>query len=166
MEADDETKKQMEEQKRIIELADQKKNKLLELVTMGAITTANFKSMTATCDKEAEEAQQTLTELEEQLFSKEEYRKHISEVKARLEAAVEAARTGMITNEFVAQYIDKIFVTIEEPDLAKLEIKIFTGKSTEKWLQKLKARSKGRTGVTSKKMIESYENSVKTNTNG
>ena len=166
MEADDETKKQMEEQKRIIELADQKKNKLLELVTMGAITAANFKSMTATCDKEAEEAQQALAELEEQLFSKEEYRKHISEVKARLEAAVEAARTGMITNEFVAQYIDKIFVTIEEPDLAKLEIKIFTGKSTEKWLQKLKARSKGRTGVTSKKMIESYENSVKTNTNG
>ena len=113
MEADDETKKQMEEQKRIIELADQKKNKLLELVTMGAITAANFKSMTATCDKEAEEAQQALAELEEQLFSKEEYRKHISEVKARLEAAVEAARTGMITNEFVAQYIDKIFVTIE-----------------------------------------------------
>ena len=166
MEADDETKKQMEEQKRIIELADQKKNKLLELVTMGAITAANFKSMTATCDKEAEEAQQALAELEEQLFSKEEYRKHISEVKARLESAVEAARTGMITNEFVAQYIDKIFVTIEEPDLAKLEIKIFTGKSTEKWLQKLKARSKGRTGVTSKKMVESYENSVKTNTNG
>ena len=166
MEADDETKKQMEEQKRIIELADQKKNKLLELVTMGAITAANFKSMTATCDKEAEEAQQALAELEEQLFSKEEYRKHISEVKARLEAAVEAARTGMITNEFVAQYIDKIFVTIEEPDLAKLEIKIFTGKSTEKWLQKLERRSKGRTGVMSKKMVESYENSVKNTTNG
>ena len=166
MEADDETKKQMEEQKRIIELADQKKNKLLELVTMGAITVANFKSMTATCDKEAEEAQQALAELEEQLFSKEEYRKHISEVKARLEAAVEAARTGMITNEFVAQYIDKIFVTIEEPDLAKLEIKIFTGKSTEKWLQKLERRSKGRTGVMSKKMVESYENSVKNTTNG
>lgn len=162
MEADDETAGQMEEQKRIIALADQKKNKLLELVTTGVITTANFKSMTASCDREAEEAQKTLTELEEQLFTKEEYRKHIGEVKARLDAAVRDASTGMITNEFVAQYIDKIIVTSDGNDTAKLEIKIFTGKNTEKWLKKLSERHRGRTGVMSKKMIESYENSIKT----
>ncbi len=162
MEADNETAGQMEEQKRIIALADQKKNKLLELVTMGAITTANFKSMTAACDREAEDAQKALTELEEQLFTKEEYRKHIGEVKARLDAAVRDASTGMITNEFVAQYIDKIIVTSEGNDTAKLEIKIFTGKNTEKWLNNLGAKSRSRTGVTSKKMIESYENSIKT----
>lgn len=161
MEADDETAGQMEEQKRIIALADQKKNKLLELVTTGAITTANFKSMTASCDREAEDAQKTLTELEEQLFTKEEYRKHIGEVKARLDAAVRDASTGMITNEFVAQYIDKIIVTSDGNDTAKLEIKIFTGKNTEKWLKKLSERHRGRTGVMSKKMIESYENSIK-----
>ena len=161
MEADDETTKQIEEQKRIIELADQKKNKLLELVTTGAITTANFKSMTASCDRETEEAQKTLTELEEQLFTKEEYRKHIGEVKARLDAAIRDASTGMITNEFVAQYIDKIIVTSDGNDTAKLEIKIFTGKNTEKWLKKLSERHRGRTGVMSKKMIESYENSIK-----
>ena len=162
MEADNETAGQMEEQKRIIALADQKKNKLLELVTMGAITTANFKSMTAACDREAEDAQKALTELEEQMFTKEEYRKHIGEVKARLDAAVRDASTGMITNEFVAQYIDKIIVTSEGNDTAKLEIKIFTGKNTEKWLNKLGTKSRSRTGVTSKKMIESYENSIKT----
>ena len=161
MEADDETAGQIEEQKRIIALADQKKNKLLELVTTGVITTANFKSMTASCDREAEEAQKTLTELEEQLFTKEEYRKHIGEVKARLDAAVRDASTGMITNEFVAQYIDKIIVTSDGNDTAKLEIKIFTGKNTEKWLKKLGERHRGRAGVMSKKMIESYENSIK-----
>lgn len=161
MEADDETAGQMEEQKRIIALADQKKNKLLELVTTGAITTTNFKSMTASCDRETEEAQKKLTELEEQLFTKEEYRKHIGEVKARLDAAVRDASTGMITNEFVAQYIDKIIVTSDGNDTAKLEIKIFTGKNTEKWLKKLSERHRGRTGVMSKKMIESYENSIK-----
>lgn len=161
MEADDETAGQMEEQKRIIALADQKKNKLLELVTTGVITTANFKSMTASCDREAEEAQKTLTELEEQLFTKEEYRKHIGEVKARLDAAVRDASTGMITNEFVAQYIDKIIVTSDGNNTAKLEIKIFTGKNTEKWLKKLGERHRGRAGVMSKKMIESYENSIK-----
>ena len=157
MEADDETAKQIEEQRRIISLAEQKKNKLLELVTMEAITTANFKSMTATCDREIEEAQRMLVELEEQLFSQEEYRKHMAEVKARLEAAVKDASTGMITTEFVAQYIDKIFVSITECGTARLEIKIFTGKSTEKWLSKLAAHHKGRTGHTFKKMIESYE---------
>ena len=161
MEADDETTKQMEEQKRIIELADQKKNKLLELVTIGSITTANFKSMTATCDREVEEAQKKLAELEEQLFTKEEYRKHIGEVKARLDAAIKDASTGVISTEFVAQYIDKIFVTLTDDDTAKLEIKIFTGKNTEKWLKKLHTRSKGRTGNTSKKMIEKYENDIK-----
>ena len=160
METDTETAKQIDEQKRIIAMADQKKNKLLELVTTGAITTANFKSMTDTCDREVEEAQRTLAELEEQLFTKEEYRKHIGEVRSRLEAAVRDASMGMITNEFVAEYIDKIFVTVDENDTAKLEIKIFTGKNTEKWLGKLRGKLASRTGHTFKKMIESYENSL------
>ena len=153
LESDNETAKLIEEQKRIIELGDQKKNKLLELVTTGAITTTNFKSMTDTCDREIEEARRNLAELEEELFTQEEYQKHMNEVKSRLEAAIKEASTGIITNEFVAQYIDKIFVTIEEDGLAKLEIKIFTGRSSEKWLQKLK----GRTGHTFKKMIQAYE---------
>jgi DNA invertase Pin-like site-specific DNA recombinase len=157
LENDDEASKQIAEQKRIIELGEQKKNKLLELVTTGSITNANFKSMTDNCDREIDEARKALAELEEQLFTQEEYQKHMREVRARLEAAIRDASTGMITNEFVAQYIDKIFVTMEEDDLARLEIKIFTGKSTEKWLQKLR----GRTGHTSKKMIESYENNIK-----
>ena len=162
METDDETAKQMKEQNRIIELAEQKKNKLLELVTLGSITPYNFKSMTDACDKEIEEAQAELLSLEEELFSKEEYRKHISDVKSRLDAAVRDASTGIISNEFVAQYIDKIIVTLIEDDTAKLDIKIFTGKNTEKWLKKLSKRYQSRTGVTSKKMIESYENSLKT----
>jgi hypothetical protein len=153
LENDDEASKQIAEQKRIIELGEQKKNRLLELVTTGSITNANFKSMTDNCDREIDEARKALAELEEQLFTQEEYQKHMREVRARLEAAIRDASTGMITNEFVAQYIDKIFVTMEEDDLARLEIKIFTGKSTEKWLQKLR----GRTGHTLKKMIEAYE---------
>ena len=156
LETDDETAKQIEEQKRIIELAEQKKNKLLELVTIGAVTATNFKHMTDTCDREIAAAQQAITEHEEQLFTQEEYRKHMAEVKARLDAAVRDASSGLITNEFVAQYIDKIFVTIEESGTAKLEIKIFTGKNTEKWLTRLK----GCTGHTLKKMIEAYEQNM------
>lgn len=159
--ADDEIAKQIAEQKRVMELAESKKNKLLELVTTGDISSANFRSMTDKCDREIEEAQKVLLELEEEMFTKEEYHKHMSEVKTRLEAAVRDASSGVITNEFVAQYIDKIFVTLTGDDTAKLEIKIFTGKNTEKWLQKLSARSRSCMGHTSKKMIEAYENGLK-----
>ena len=156
METDDETARRIAECQKVIELAEQKKNKLLELVTLGSISDANFKSMFAACDKDIEETEKEIRELEEQAFTKEEYRKHMTEVRNRLEAAVKDASTGMITNEFVAEYIDKIFVTVEGNDTAKLEIKIFTGKSTQKWLEKLRSR----TGHTFKKMIESYENSL------
>ena len=159
--ADDEIAKQIAEQRRVIELADLKKNKLLELVATGDISSANFRSMTDKCDREIEEAQKALLELEEEMFTKEEYHKHMSEVKTRLEAAVRDASSGVITNEFVAQYIDKIFVTSTGDDTAKLEIKIFTGKNTEKWFQKLSARSRSRMGHTSKKMVEAYENGLK-----
>ena len=160
---DSETNKQLEEQRKIVALAEQKKNKLLELVTLGAITNANFKSMTDTCDREVTEAQKIIAELEEELFTRDEYQKHIAELKARLNAATRDASTGMITAEFVAQYIDKIFVTITDNDKAKLDIKIFTGKNTEKWFSRLNARSKSRTGHTLKKMIEKYENDIKNN---
>lgn len=148
MEADDKASKELEEQKRIIELADQKKNKLLELVTLGTITTENFKSMTDTCDMEIIEARRLISGLEEELFKKEEFQKHIAEIRSRLDAAVKEASNGMIGNEFVAQYIDKIIVSIEDSNTARLEIKIFTGKNTEKWLDRLKARSQSRTGDT------------------
>ena len=109
---------------------------------------------------DSERNPEIIAELEEELFTRDEYQKHIAELKARLNAATRDASTGMITAEFVAQYIDKIFVTITDNDKAKLDIKIFTGKNTEKWFSRLNARSKGRTGHTLKKMIESYENSI------
>ena len=45
----------------------------------------------------------------------------------------------------------------------RLDIKIFTGESCEKYLQKLKRKAnlEGRTSHTFKKMIEAYENSIK-----
>jgi DNA invertase Pin-like site-specific DNA recombinase len=146
LEEDSEISKQLEEQRRIVALADQKKNKLLELVATGMITTANFKSMTDTCDRETAEAQRLISELEEELFTQEEFQKHIAELRARLDAAVKDASTGIITTEFVSKYIDKIFVSIIDADTAKLDIKIFTGKTSEKWFKKLNARAKGRMG--------------------
>ena len=160
METDTETANQIAEQQKIIQMAEQKKNKLLELVTTGAITVTNFKSMTATCDREVEQAQKTIDVLEEELFSKEEARKHMSEIRSRLDDAVRDASEGMITPQFVTQYIDRILVTPGENDRTNLEIRVFTGKSTQKWLEKVRFQHQSRTGHTSKKMIQSYENGL------
>ena len=161
MEQDTETAKQIDAQQSAIRLAEQKKNKLLELLAINEITVKNFKSMVDTCDQEIENAQKIIAELEEQMFTKEEYRMRMTEIKTRLEAAVRDASTGMITNEFVSQYIERILVTPIDATTAKLDIEIFTKKSTQKWMQKLRTRFEDRTGHTLKKMVESYENSIK-----
>lgn len=148
LEDDGEIATKIEEQKRVIELAEQKKNKLLELVTLGSVTADNFKSLTDGCDREIAVAQKTVNTLEEQLFSKDEYRKRIAELRSGLEAAVRDASTGMITNEFVARYIDKIIVTIEGEGKARLEVKIFTGKNVEKLFEKIGGKFARRTGNT------------------
>ena len=59
--------------------------------------------------------------------------------------------------------IDKILVTNEGSGIARLDIKIFTGKSTEAWLTKLGRIYEVRTGHILKKMVESYENSLGAN---
>ena len=150
LENDGETVRRVEEQRRVILLAEQKKNKLLELVTTGAITTENFRSLTAACDREAEEAKGMLAELEAQTFSKEEYLRHVGVIKTRLEAAIHDASAGMITSEFVARYIEKIVVTLSGHDTMKFEIRLLTGKLTQKWLERLKKSRSGRTGNTMK----------------
>ena len=81
------------------------------------------------------------------------------------EAERDAAR-GLISKEFVDRYIDRILATPEEDGSLRLEIRIFTGESTEKYLENLRAaarpagESAGCTGHTFKKMIESYEKSL------
>ena len=166
------------EQQRIIDLAVQKKGKLLEYNVTGQITDADFLRMSQACTREMDEAQERLDELKEQQTSSEEFQRHIETIRSTLRAAARDAADGIITKEFVDQYIDKIFVTPEEENTMRMEIKIFTGESTERFLQKLKRGQgvkilenqggsegdlEGRTGHTFKKMIQSYENGLSSN---
>ena len=70
-----------------------------------------------------------------------------------MRALEQAAAAGAITPEFINEYIDKIFVTPESESCLRLDIKIFTGESTQRYFEKLALR----TGHTFKKMIEAYE---------
>ena len=91
-----------------------------------------------------------------QQLSKEEFKKHIDTIRRVLHDAKRDAAQGIINKDFIDKYIDKILVTPQDDGTMRLQIKIFTGETTDKYLSKLR----GRTGHTLKKMVESYENSI------
>lgn len=153
LDASNEIPKQIELQKSRRELALKKKSKLLEYNVTGAISDADFITMNKQCADEIADAEAQIIELEQQLYSKEEFRKQIDALKATMQALEQAAATGAITPEFINEYIDKIFVTPESESCLRLDIKIFTGENTHRYFEKLI----GRTGHMNKKMIEAYE---------
>lgn len=139
------------------DLAQKKKSKLLGYNAAGQLSDKDFLSMNKECDREIDEAERQIYELEQQQLSKEEFRKHIDTIRRVLHDAKRDAAQGIINKDFVDKYIDKIFVTPEADGTMRLQIKIFTGETTDKYLSKLR----GRTGHTMKKMIEAYENGMK-----
>ena len=149
--------KLIEEQRQRRDLALKKKSKLLEYNVTGAISDTDFILMNKQCADEIAHAEAQLKELEQQLYSKEEFRKQIEALKATMHALEQAAATGAVTPEFVSEYIDKILVTPENEHILRLDIKIFTGEFTRRYFEKLA----GRTGQISKKMVEAYERNLK-----
>ena len=153
LDEDNQIPKQIEEQKLRRDIAQKKKSKLLEYNVTGQLSDADFLAMNKACTEEIKNAEAQILELEQQMFSREEFRKHMDTVRATLEAARRDAAQGMVTVEWVNKYIDKILVTPEEDGSLRLDIKIFTGETTQKYLANLRSR----TGHTFKKMIEAYE---------
>ena len=151
------TAKQIADLRDKADLAQKKKSKLLGYNAAGQLSDKDFLAMNKECDKEIEEAERQIYDLEQQQLSKEEFRKHIDTIRRVLHDAKRDAAQGIINKEFVDKYIDKIFVTPEGDGTMRLQIKIFTGETTDKYLTSLR----GRAGHTFKKMIESYENGMK-----
>ncbi len=140
-----------------IELAQKKKSKLLGYNAAGQLSDRDFLSMNKDCDREISEAERQIYDLEQQQMSREDFRKQIETIRRVLREAERDAAQGLISKEFVDRYIDKIFATPEEDGSLRLQIKVFTGETTDKYLANLRSR----TGHTFKKMIESYENGMK-----
>ena len=138
------------------EFAQKKKSKLLGFNVTGAISDEDFLEMNKQCADEIAAAEEEIAELEQQLYSKEEFRKQIETMKAVMRSMEQAAASGAITKEFVDEFIDKIFVTPEKDGVMRLDIKIFTGEATMRYFEKLA----GRTGHTFKKMVEAYEQNL------
>ncbi|MDD6063934.1 MAG: recombinase family protein, partial [Clostridiales bacterium] len=176
-------RKKIEQQNNIIDQANRKKNKLLQLAADDSITNADFKKMTADCNREIEEAEKEITELEQTAAEGDTFKQKIDEIRRVLTNAQRDAAQGIITKEFIDKYISKIFVTPKDDTTMLLQVKIFTGETTEKYLRKLESRTGHITrdlteqaekpdaarvsspddsmGHMSKKMIEAYERSMK-----
>ena len=139
-----------------IHTAEKKKQKLLTFNAMGELSDRDFLTMNRQCAQEIDSAQKELVELTAQRDSADDFKKRIDTIRRVLREAERDAAEGIISKEFVDKYIDKIFVTPEEDGTLRLQIKIFTGETTEKYLANLRSR----TGHTFKKMIESYEKNL------
>ena len=139
-----------------IDYEQKKKRKILDYNLNGDLDDDEYLQMNKECKAKITELEKELYDLEEQQNSKDDFKKHIDEIRNVLTHAKTDAAEGIISKEFVNKYIDKIYVT-PEGDTMKLEIKIFTGKMCEKYLSKIR----GRTGQMIKKMIEDYENKIK-----
>ena len=162
MTCDGNLEKKIEEAQANIDLAKKKKSKLLELVTLESITPADFKAMTAQCNQEIKSGEQVLLELKDQQESSEEFRANMEHLRKVLREAEKQCQTEAITKDFIDIFIDRIYVTPEDDNTLRLDIKIFTGDTCEKYLGKLKRRAnpESSTGHTFKKMIEAYESGM------
>ena len=158
MTSDQKIAEKIEDTERKIEVARKKKSKLLELAALDSITAEDFKELSAQCNDELTALSRELEDLREQQTSREDFRANMERIKKVLRRAEEDCKNGEITKEFIDAFVDKIFVTTDG-NTARLDIKIFTGESCEKYLQKLKRRSdsEGRAGHTFKKMIDAYK---------
>ena len=147
LDEDNETAKAIAELDKTIAFETKKKQKLLDYNINGDISDKDFIKMNNEAIKKIERAEAEKFELENRLNSETEFKAHIREIKETLEKAAEEAADGVIDTAFINKYIDKIFVSAEENTL-KLDIKIFTGETCEKYLKKIRkiAKDKSESG--------------------
>ena len=173
---------QIREQEQIIELAEKKKQKLLQLAATGEMSDRDFLSMNKQCTAEIDTARELLSELYAQRESADDLKKHLDTIRQVLKEAERDAVKGVVNKDFVDKFIDRIFATMVDETTMQLQIKIFTGEVTDKYLANLRVRAgniidvskkpdenavaamtvadDSRTGHMVKKMIESYEKSL------
>ena len=140
MEEGGEIEKEIVKIKKQIDHEQKKKKKLLDFNLNGDITDDDYIQMNKDCKKTIEELEEKLSGLHEQQNNKDEFKKHIDEIRRTLKAAQKDATDGIITKEFVNKYIDKIMAT-PEGDRMKLDIKIMVGQTCEKYLSNIRSRT-------------------------
>ena len=148
-----------------IDHVNRKKRKLLDYNAAGQITDRDFLTMTAECNRELEALIQQQNALAQPPGSHQEFDHHLAQLNAALRQAQASIETAAIGKAFVDKFISKITAT-PAGDAIQLEIQVFSGEVTTKYLQTLSKRARSdaplqvRPGHMCKKMIEAYERSM------
>lgn len=137
---DSNTAKAIAELEKKIAFESKKKEKLLDYNINGDITDKDYIKMNKEAVKKIEAAEAEKAELENKLNSESEFKRHLDEIRTQLESAKRDAAEGLINTAFINKYIDKIYVTADGNTMS-LNIKLFTGETCEKYLEKLRKRA-------------------------
>ena len=133
-----------------------KKQKLLQLNIDGQFPDSEFVRMTAECDEEIKRFQEEIEAITDQLSGRKDISKQLSQIRSILTLAEDSLSEDELDRSFVDRFIKQILVYPEEHGM-RLEIQLNMGENISKTLIKPACR----TGQASKKMIESYEKSMK-----
>ena len=166
---------EIKEQEAIIKKAEKKKDKLLDYNIDGQISDSDYIARTKQCDLEIKAAVKKLEELNKQKNTEDELNAHISEIKAVIREAYAKSKDGIISKRFIENYVDRILIKPVSDGKIELEIRLLTGSSTKAYFDRISRKftvcsyfgsgaqqnQDSRTGVMSKKMIESYEKNMK-----
>ena len=134
-----------------------KQDQLLDMKVSGDLTLDEFKRMmdkTRVQKANMESALDNMVNWEEVSQQLEE---QVERLKHTLSFNIEKLEDGMITRDFVDNFIKRIDITPLDDGHMSLEIHLLTDEIVQREFEKIK----GRTGQMSKKMIEAYENGMK-----
>ena len=158
VQADDSLQKRLESMEKQESDLYKQQTKLIELYTSEIISREQFRERNDKLEKQRIELSMEIKIFKEQLASQNEFHKSMEEIKRVLVAAENESTDRIVDFSFINRFVDKIVAEPINPYTIRLEVKLLTGKTCEKFLENL---VKSRLGFTSKKMIESYENSLK-----
>ncbi len=142
----------------MVELDTQQKmkKKLLAYNANGKMSDDEFIRMTEDCDKDIAEIQSKIEALSQSSKTEQDIKTELTNIKAILKSAEQHIDGEEIDKAFVDRYISKIIVH-PEADVTRFEIHLRSGMQIEKMLNTITSR----TGHNSKKMIKSYEESMR-----
>ena len=142
---------------RELDRIDQRKSDLLDMKIAGDITLDEFKMLLAKTREDAAAFEKELNEMEDKEELASDLEAQIERLKKSLQRGMENIDKGIITRDFVDTYISRIDVNPLGDGVLAVNIRILTNDVIRCRMEKL---SKGRTGHTFKKMIESYEKNL------
>lgn len=135
---------------------EKKQDQLLDMKVAGDLTLDEFKRMMDKTRVQKANLEAALDNMNDWEEIAEQMEEQVDRLKRALSFKLEDLEDGMITRDFVDNFIKRIDVTPLDNGHLSLQIHLLTDEIVQRELEKIR----GRTGQLSKKMIQAYENGM------